>query len=147
MDTLVLLVEPLASLNYNRISVGFPGVVRRGIIYTAANLGQEAFQGFALADELSKRLGHPVRAINDADMQGLAVIKGHGVELVITLGTGMGSAIFSEGQLGPAPGDLASSFAQGEDVRGLGWTGGARKRRQEKMEPPGAKGPSRTCGF
>ena len=101
LDTIVLLVEPLASLNYNRISVGFPGVVRRGIIYTAANLGQEAFKGFALADELSKRLGHPVRAINDADMQGLAVIKGHGVEMVITLGTGMGSAIFSEGQLGP----------------------------------------------
>ena len=101
LDTIALLVEPLASLNYNRVSVGFPGVVRRGIVYTAVNLGQEAFKGFALADELSKRLGHPVRLINDADMQGLAVVKGAGVELVITLGTGMGSAIFSDGQLGP----------------------------------------------
>ncbi len=42
-----------------------------------------------------------MRLINDADMQGLAVVKGHGVEVVITLGTGMGTAIFSEGQLGP----------------------------------------------
>ncbi len=101
LDTLAGLVEPLASLNYNRISVGFPGVVRRGIIYTAPNLGTEVFKGFALADELSRRLGHPVRLINDADMQGLAVVKGTGVELVLTLGTGMGSAIFSDGQLGP----------------------------------------------
>ena len=101
LDTLATLVEPLAGLNYNRISVGFPGVVRRGTIYTAPNLGTDVFKGFALADELSKRLGHPVRLINDADMQGLAVVKGKGVELVITLGTGMGTAIFSEGQLGP----------------------------------------------
>ena len=101
LETMVTLVKPLASLNYNRVSVGFPGVVRRGVIYTAANLGTEAFRGFALADELSASLGHPVRVINDADMQGLAVVKGHGVEVVLTLGTGMGSAIFSEGQLGP----------------------------------------------
>ena len=101
MDTLVALVEPLHSLNFNRVSVGFPGVVRRGLIYTAPNLGTEAFHRFPLADELSQRLGQPVRVINDADMQGLAVVKGHGVELVLTLGTGMGTAIFSEGQLGP----------------------------------------------
>ena len=101
LDTISTLVAPFKELNYNRVSVGFPGVVRRGVIYTAPNLGTEALREYPLADELSKRLGQPVRLINDADMQGLAVVKGHGVEVVITLGTGMGSAIFSEGQLGP----------------------------------------------
>lgn len=101
LDTICTLVEPFKESNYNRISVGFPGVVRRGIIVTAPNLGTDALREYPLADELSKRLGQPVRLINDADMQGLAVVKGHGVEVVLTLGTGMGSAIFSEGQLGP----------------------------------------------
>ena len=101
VETIATLVEPMAHLNYNRISVGFPGVVRRGTIYTAPNLGTDALRDFPLADELSKRLGHPVRLINDADMQGLAVVKGKGVEVVLTLGTGMGSALFSDGQLGP----------------------------------------------
>ncbi len=94
------LVEMLNGTEFNHISVGFPGVLRRGIILTAANLGAE-LQGFALADALSQRFGHPCRAINDADMQGLAAVHGHGVEIVITLGTGMGSALFSEGQLAP----------------------------------------------
>ena len=94
------LVEMLAGTEFNHISVGFPGVVRRGTILTAANLGAE-LQGFPLAEELSQRFGHPCRAINDADMQGLAAVHGHGVEVVITLGTGMGSAMFNEGQLAP----------------------------------------------
>ena len=98
--TLSELVGQLAGTEFNRISAGFPGVVRRGVILTAANLGPE-LAGFALADSLSQHLGHPCRAINDADMQGLAAVHGHGVELVITLGTGMGSALFSEGQLAP----------------------------------------------
>ncbi len=94
------LVTQLSGTEFNRISVGFPGVIRRGTILTAANLGSD-LRGFALADALSQRLGHPCRIINDADMQGLAAVHGHGVELVITLGTGMGSAMFNEGQLAP----------------------------------------------
>ncbi len=94
------LVGLLNGAEFNRISVGFPGVVRRGTILTAVNLGPE-LRGFALAAALEQRFGHPCRAINDADMQGLAVAHGHGVEVVITLGTGMGSAMFNEGQLAP----------------------------------------------
>ncbi len=94
------LVAELSGHEFNRISVGFPGVVRRGVILTAANLGP-GLGGFALSDALSQRLGHPCRVINDADMQGLAAVHGHGVELVVTLGTGMGSAMFNEGQLAP----------------------------------------------
>jgi polyphosphate glucokinase len=59
---------------------------------------REAWAGFPLAAELESRLGgKPVRLANDADMQGLAVIAGEGLELVITLGTGLGTAVFYNG--------------------------------------------------
>ena len=91
--------EPLKKLDFNRVSAGFPGVIRRGVILTAPNLGSETLKGFDFAQALASELGHETRVINDADMQGLAVVAGHGVELVITLGTGMGSAVFSDGEL------------------------------------------------
>src|SRR5262249_44728069 len=73
---------------FDRISIGFPGVVRNGTVLTAPNLGTEAWAGFALADAMSKRLGgHPARLINDAEMQGFGIISGNGLELVLTLGT------------------------------------------------------------
>src|SRR5262249_47767417 len=46
-------------------------------------------------------LGKPLRIINDADMQGLGIVEGRGVELVVTLGTGIGSALFLDGRLIP----------------------------------------------
>ena len=99
VETLVKLVEPLPA--YDFVSVGFPGVVRDGRVITAPNLGTEAFKWFDLAGALSERLGKPVRVLNDADMQGLGAVEGHGVEMVVTLGTGFGSAIFVDGRLGP----------------------------------------------
>jgi polyphosphate glucokinase len=57
----------------------------------------EAWAGFPLATELEARLGKPTRLFNDADMHGLAVISGEGLELVLTLGTGLGTAIFLDG--------------------------------------------------
>lgn len=86
---------------FDRVSVGFPGVVRDGVVRTAPNLGTERFRGFNLARALSRRLDRPIRVENDADVQGLAVVSGHGVEMVITLGTGFGSSIFVDGRLGP----------------------------------------------
>lgn len=88
---------------FDRISVGFPGVVRNGVLRTAANLGRgtEEFAGFDLASALRQRLGKPARVENDADVQGLGVVDGKGVELVITLGTGFGTAMFVDGRLGP----------------------------------------------
>ncbi len=85
---------------YHRVSVGFPGVVRSGVTETAVNLDPD-WIGFNFATALSQRLGKPVRVINDADMQGLGAIAGLGVELVITLGTGFGSALFVDGKLVP----------------------------------------------
>lgn len=85
---------------FERVSVGFPGVVRNGITNTAINLHPD-WIGFDLATALSQLLKKPVRVVNDADMQGLAGISGKGVELVITLGTGFGSALFVDGKLVP----------------------------------------------
>ncbi len=85
---------------FDRVSVGFPGVVRRGVTETAANLDPE-WIGFDLGSALVQSLAKPVRVANDADMQGLGATSGKGVELVITLGTGFGSALFLEGKLVP----------------------------------------------
>jgi len=85
---------------FDRVSVGFPGVVRRGVTETAHNL-HPSWIGVDLKEALERALGKPVRAANDADVQGLGVIRGHGVELVITLGTGFGSALFVDGHLVP----------------------------------------------
>lgn len=85
---------------FNRVSVGFPGVVRGGVTETAVNLDPD-WIGLDLARKLSERLNKPVRVINDADMQGLGAIASSGVELVITLGTGFGSALFLDGKLVP----------------------------------------------
>ena len=95
---------------WDRVSVGFPGFVRDGRVLTAPNLSTkagpgtrlsrtlvEAWAGFPLATELEGRLGTPTRVINDADMHGLAVIAGVGLELVLTLGTGLGTAVFLDG--------------------------------------------------
>jgi polyphosphate glucokinase len=95
---------------WERVSVGFPGFVRHGRVLTAPNLSTkrgpgsplsrklvDAWAGFPLATELASRLRAPTRLANDADMQGLAVIAGSGLELVLTLGTGLGTAVFLDG--------------------------------------------------
>jgi polyphosphate glucokinase len=94
------LVAPLP--RYDRISIGFPGVVRDDRVITAPHYGTPEWANFPLAAELSRRLGgHPAKLINDAEMQGLYVIKGRGLELVLTLGTGAGTGLFRNGELMP----------------------------------------------
>lgn len=85
---------------FDRISVGFPGVTKRGITYTAVNL-HPSWMEFPLQKELEKRWKKPARVANDAAVQGFGAIKGHGVEMVLTLGTGMGSCLFTSGRLCP----------------------------------------------
>ncbi|MEL6501413.1 MAG: ROK family protein [Cyanobacteria bacterium J06623_1] len=85
---------------YNRVSVGFPGVVQNGVIKTAVNLHDDWLQ-YDLANKLEKLLSKPVKVANDADIQGFGAIANQGVELVITLGTGFGSALFINGKLVP----------------------------------------------
>jgi polyphosphate glucokinase len=86
---------------FDRISIGFPGVVRADHVLTAPNLGTKQWRRFPLAAEMSRHLGKPARMLNDASIQGLGVISGRGVECVLTMGTGMGFALFEDGRLGP----------------------------------------------
>ncbi|MDQ2960267.1 MAG: ROK family protein [Candidatus Dormibacteraeota bacterium] len=110
-DTLAGLVAPLP--RFDRVSVGFPGVVRKGVVLTAPHFVTRAgpgsrvdkrllvaWSGFDLAHAMQTRLGHPVRVANDADIQGLEVVSGTGVEFVVTLGTGVGTALLVDGKLG-----------------------------------------------
>lgn len=99
------IIEAIAKLaeahrEYDQVAVGFPGVVRQGITQKAINLHPD-WDNFDLGNHLCHRLGKPVRVANDADVQGLAAITGVGTELVITLGTGFGSALFVDGKLVP----------------------------------------------
>ena len=85
---------------------GFPAVIKDGVVQTAANIDKAAI-GFDLQGRLEQELGNPVRVVNDADAACLAEMRwgaGRGVEgvvLVLTLGTGIGTALFVGGQLVP----------------------------------------------
>jgi polyphosphate glucokinase len=85
---------------FDRVSVGFPGVIKHGNTYTAANL-DPSWIGFPLQATLEKLWKKPVRVCNDAAVQGYAAVQGQGVELVLTLGTGLGSSLFTSGHLCP----------------------------------------------
>lgn len=84
----------------DRVSVGFPGVIKHGKTLTAANLSAR-WVGFPLQATLERRWKLPVRLANDAAVQGYGAIRGKDVELVLTLGTGLGSALFTNGHLCP----------------------------------------------
>ena len=110
VDDLATLVAPLPA--YDRVSVGFPGAVREGKIRTAPafsttrGLGTDIdpelvheWSEFDLASALGTKLSKPCRVANDADVQGAGAVSGVGLEFVMTLGTGVGSAVFSDGAL------------------------------------------------
>lgn len=95
-----------------RVSIGFPGMIRAGRVLSAPHFVTKmgpgtaivpdlvtAWDSFDLAGAVDDRLGLPCRVANDADTQGLAAIAGGGLELVITLGTGIGTALFLDGEL------------------------------------------------
>ena len=85
---------------FYRVAAGFPGVVVAGVTLTAVNMHPD-WVGFDLGAALERMTGRPARVANDADIQGLAVIEGTGVEFVLTLGTGLGSALYVESRLVP----------------------------------------------
>ena len=119
------LVAPLPKAE--RVSVGFPGMVRSGKVLTAphfvtvAGPGTEvdpallaAWTGFGLAEALAAQLGRPARVANDADLQGAAVVGWKGFELVLTLGTGFGTGLFFDGRLLPHLEIAHQPFRKGE---------------------------------
>ena len=99
LQALADLVSPLPP--FDRISVGFPGVIRDGRTLTAPHFSERPWCNFPLAAALSKRFGKPVRLLNDAEVQGFGIVKGRGLEVVLTLGTGAGTAVFRDGVLMP----------------------------------------------
>jgi len=89
-----------------RVGIGFPAPIKHGIVKMAANISP-AWLGINADDFLSKATGCPVTVVNDADVAGLAEMtfgagKGQpGTVILVTLGTGIGSAIFHGGVLLP----------------------------------------------
>lgn len=99
IDAVVSMAKSLPA--FDRVSAGFPGAVRRGLVVTAPHFSDGSWIGFNLAKALEDAFGKPVRVSNDADIQGRGVIKGEGIEFVLTLGTGAGTAAFRDGIIGP----------------------------------------------
>jgi polyphosphate glucokinase len=99
---------------YDRASVGFPGMVRGGIVratphyvtaagpFTARRPDLvEQWHDYDVQSALQRALGVPTRVLNDAEIAGLAVIERTGFEVMFTLGTGLGFASFDDGRLLP----------------------------------------------
>jgi polyphosphate glucokinase len=110
--TVVDLVTPLPPCD--RVSVGFPGMVRHGRVLRTPHYVTKAgpftrplpelvaaWANFDVRAALSEALGKPTRLVNDAELVGFAVTEGKGFEVVLTLGTGLGAALFDEGRLLP----------------------------------------------
>jgi polyphosphate glucokinase len=111
----------------DRVSCGFPGMVREGHVLSAPHFVTVAGPGtkadpelvvawadFDLASALAESIGKPCRVANDADVQGAAVVQGKGFEVVITLGTGFGTAFFMNGNLIPHIELAHVTFRKGE---------------------------------
>jgi polyphosphate glucokinase len=130
------LIKPLP--RFDRVSVGFPGMVREGHILSAPHFVSlsgpggkpkpqlvDAWHRFNLQAAMSQATGKPTKVANDADVQGAAVITGKGFEAVVTLGTGVGTAFFDHGMLlphfefahHPLRKDLTYNEVIGEDAR------------------------------
>jgi polyphosphate glucokinase len=103
-----------ADLRIKRVTVGLPGMIRNGKVvviphYINANGPRsavdpnlkKAWYGFEMQSVLEKRLKLATLVLNDAEVHAAAVIEGKGLETVLTFGTGLGSAIFSDGNLAP----------------------------------------------
>ncbi|MEV6105323.1 polyphosphate--glucose phosphotransferase [Streptomyces sp. NPDC051940] len=88
------------------VGVTFPGVVTHGTIRTAANV-DKSWIGVNAEEMLGERLGRPVTVVNDADAAGIAEMafgagRGRdGTVMLLTFGTGIGSALFLDGRLVP----------------------------------------------
>lgn len=90
------------------VGVGFPAIVRRGVASSASNI-DDSWIGTNIEKHLGKKTGLPFFALNDADAAGIAAMKfgagrafaKDGVVVMITIGTGLGGALFVDGELMP----------------------------------------------
>lgn len=98
----------------DRVTVGMPGMVRHGVVVATPHYVTrsgprsavdpalvEAWTDHDVRAAVEAALGLPTLVLNDAEVHGAGVVSGTGLELVLTLGTGLGSALFDGGRLAP----------------------------------------------
>jgi polyphosphate glucokinase len=98
----------------DRVTVGMPGMIRHGVVVATPHYVTrtgprsrvdpelvEAWHGFDARTRLTEAFGVPALVLNDAEVHGAGVVAGAGLELVLTLGTGLGAALFDGGVLAP----------------------------------------------
>jgi polyphosphate glucokinase len=99
---------------FDRVTVGMPGMIRRGVVISTPHYPNlhgpytrkdpqldAAWRGWNVTAALEDAFRRPVRVLNDAEVQGAAVIQRRGLEVVFTLGTGLGCAVYDHGRLAP----------------------------------------------
>jgi polyphosphate glucokinase len=136
LDLLVEIAQTLPASG--PIGLAFPAVTKQGIAWTAANIDHR-WIGFNVQAHLMERLRRPVAFMNDADAAGIAEMalgagrtRQAGVAMLLTLGTGIGSALFVDGRLVPNT-ELGHLEVDGQEAehrasakvktdRGLDWT-------------------------
>lgn len=112
LDIIAELAAGLPSAN--RVTVGMPGMLRHGVVVATPHYVTRSgprtrvlpelvdqWAGFDMERAVADRLGIPALVLNDCEVHGAGVIAGTGLELVLTLGTGLGSALFDGGRLAP----------------------------------------------
>jgi polyphosphate glucokinase len=125
VDELVELARSTAHA-YDRVSVGMPGLVRHGVVRWTPHYVTvagpftpvvpelaEQWVGLDVQGLLGQAYRRPTRVVNDAEMAGLATVSGHGYEVMMTLGTGLGFAHFDDGVLLPKIEVSAAPFGHG----------------------------------
>lgn len=114
-----LLVETIVDLaaklpEFSRVTVGMPGMIRHGVVVATPHYItkdgprsrvlpqlQRQWALFDMRAALVVALGKPVLVLNDAEVAGAGTVSGTGLEMMITLGTGLGNAVFDGGRLAP----------------------------------------------
>jgi polyphosphate glucokinase len=128
-DAFVDTIERLASavgMDVDRVSVGMPGLVRHGVVRWTPHYVTECgpfspirsdlallWQDLDIRTLLESTLDRPTRVVNDAELAGLSVISGRGYEVMLTLGTGLGFAHYSDGAVLPKIEVSAAPFRKG----------------------------------
>jgi len=98
----------------DRATIGIPGMIRHGVVISTPHYVTKSgprsialpelvaqWSGFDARTTLTKTLGIPTLVLNDAEVHGAGVVAGSGLEVVLTLGTGLGYALFDGGRLAP----------------------------------------------
>lgn len=98
----------------DRVTVGMPGMLRHGVVIATPHYVtrsgprsrvdpelESQWSGYDVRRALAEAFGKPVLVLNDAEVHGAGVVAGTGLELVLTLGTGLGCAVFDGGVLAP----------------------------------------------